>query len=125
MNHTLLIFLGAGLGGALRYWVSNTAYWFLGRQFPYGTLVVNASGCFFMGFLFVLIMERLDGIGYPLRSFLLIGLLGGYTTFSSFSIETLNLYESGDWFGALLNILLSTIACLLLTWLGIVLGRQL
>jgi len=125
VNNTLLIFLGAGVGGVFRYWISNGVYWFLGRQFPYGTLVVNASGSFLMGLLFVLILERFDGIGPQLRSLLLIGLLGGYTTFSSFSIETLNLFESGAWVGATLNIFISVTLCLALTWLGILGGRQL
>ncbi|MDP3560101.1 MAG: fluoride efflux transporter CrcB [Legionellaceae bacterium] len=125
MNHLILIFLGAGCGGVSRYGVSNAVYWFLGRQFPFGTLVVNASGSFLMGLLFTLIFERLDGIGPQLRSLLLIGFLGGYTTFSSFSIETLNLLENGGWFSALLNIVLSVFLCISLTWLGVIGGRQL
>lgn len=125
MINTLLIFLGAGMGGVLRYSVSNLIYELLGRQFPYGTLVVNASGSFLMGLLFVVILERFDGIGPQLRSLLLIGFLGGYTTFSSFSMETLTLFESGEWMRAGLNVLLSVTICLALTWLGILGGRQL
>jgi CrcB protein len=122
---TFLIFLGAGCGGVFRYWISNLSYWFLGRQFPYGTLIVNVSGCFLMGFLFVVLLERFDGVGPQLRSLLLIGLLGGYTTFSSFSIETLNLFENGAPLAGAANILLSVILCLAATWLGIIGGRQL
>lgn len=125
MNNALLIFLGSGVGGVFRYWISNGVYWFVGRQFPYGTLIVNATGSFLMGLLFVLILERLDGVGLQLRSLLLIGLLGGYTTFASFSIETLNLFESGAWINAILNIFISITLCLTLTWLGILGGRQL
>ena len=125
MGDTLLIFIGAGFGGVFRYWISNGVYWVLGRQFPYGTLIVNSTGCFLMGLLFVLFLERLNGIGQQLRPLLLIGFLGGYTTFSSFSLETMILYESGDWFGAILNIVLSIIVCVFLTWLGVGLGRQL
>lgn len=125
MLNTLLIFLGAGLGGVFRYWISNITYGFLGRQFPYGTLVVNVSGCFLMGLLFVLILERFDGIGPQLRSLLLIGFLGGYTTFSSFSIETLNLFENGAYLSASLNILLSIILCIVATWIGVMGARQL
>lgn len=125
MINTLLIFFGAGIGGVSRYWISNGVYWLLGRQFPYGTLVVNASGSFLMGLLFALLLERFNGIAPQLRSLLLIGFLGGYTTFSSFSIETLNLFESGAWISATLNIFISVMLCLVLTWLGILWGRQL
>lgn len=123
MTNTLLIFLGAGIGGVLRYWVSNIIYWMTSRQFPYGTLVINISGCFLMGLLFVLIIEHFDGP--QLRSFLLIGLLGGYTTFSSFSIETLNLFENGAWMSGFLNIFFSVILCIFAAWLGVLVGRQL
>lgn len=124
MLHTWLIFLGAGLGGVFRYWVSNGVYWLLGRQFPYGTLVVNATGCFVMGLVFFIVVQRIDGIGLQLRPFLLIGFLGGYTTFSSFSIETLILFEKGEWLSAFLNIVVSVTLCILLTWIGIRCGRQ-
>ncbi|OGT44664.1 MAG: camphor resistance protein CrcB [Gammaproteobacteria bacterium RIFCSPHIGHO2_12_FULL_38_11] len=125
MLNTFLIFIGAGSGGVFRFWVSNIAYWLLGRQFPYGTLIVNVSGCFLMGLLFVLLLERFDGVGPQLRSLLLIGFLGGYTTFSSFSIETLNLFESGASLSGVLNILLSVILCIAATWFGVIGGRQL
>ncbi|MFC3907493.1 fluoride efflux transporter CrcB [Legionella dresdenensis] len=125
MLNTLLIFLGAGFGGLSRYWVSTGIHYFVGRHFPYGTLFVNATGSFLMGLLFVLIIERFDGIGPQLRSLLLIGFLGGYTTFSSFSLETMALFENGAWLGGFLNILLSVVLCLTLTGLGIMVGRQL
>lgn len=125
MINTLLIFFGAGVGGVFRYWISNVIHWFLGRDFPYGTLVVNVSGCFLMGLLFVLILERFDVVKPQLRSLLLIGFLGGYTTFSSFSIETLNLFENGALLSASLNILLSVILCIGAAWLGVIGGRQL
>lgn len=124
MMNACLIFLGAGLGGLSRYGVSNGIHWWLGRAFPYGTLFVNASGSFLMGLFFALILERFDGIGPQLRAFLLIGFLGGYTTFSSFSVETLNLFESGAWLSAMLNIIGSVTLCIGLTWLGILWGRQ-
>ncbi len=124
MMNSWLIFMGAGLGGVARYGASNAIHLLLGRAFPYGTLFVNASGSFLMGLLFALILGRFDGMGPQLRSFLLIGFLGGYTTFSSFSIETLNLFESGAWFYALLNIIGSVTLCLTLTYLGILGGRQ-
>lgn len=125
MNNLILIFIGAGLGGVLRFWVSNATYLLLNRNFPYGTLLVNVSGSFLMGILFVIILERFNGLGPQLRALLLIGFLGGYTTFSSFSIETLNLFEAGEMVNAILNIVLNTSLCLVATWAGIILGRQL
>ncbi len=111
MTNAMLIFLGSGLGGISRYGVSLLTYSVLGKQFPYGTLVVNVTGCFLMGLLFELIIERFDGIGVPLRAFLLIGFLGGYTTFSSFSIETINLIENDQWLSGLSNIFFNMTLC--------------
>lgn len=125
MINILLIFFGAGLGGVLRYLVANNVYSAMGRQFPYGTLVVNVSGCFLMGILFAFLLDRFDGWGPELRALLLIGFLGGYTTFSSFSIETLNLVENGAWLGAASNIFFSVILCLIATWIGLIGGRHL
>src|SRR3990167_11042972 len=121
--NTLLIFIGAGSGGVFRYWISNGVYWFTGRQFPYGTLIVNVTGCFLMGFLFILILDRFNAIGPQLRAFLLIGFLGGYTTFSSFSIETLNLFENGAWLSGFMNIFFSVILCIFAAWIGVIGGR--
>lgn len=119
------VFIGAGLGGSLRYVLSNLSYGLLGRHFPWGTFLVNASGSFIMGVVFVVFMNRYAAFAPQLRLFLLVGLLGGYTTFSSFSIETWNLIESGAWFAGLANIFLHLVVCLGLTWLGIMWGRQL
>ncbi|MDF3055081.1 MAG: crcB 2 [Gammaproteobacteria bacterium] len=125
-SHTkfsLLIFFGCGIGGLFRYWISNIAYLILGRSFPFGTLIVNVSGSFLAGLLLTLVLERYDGAGPQLRAFLLIGFLGGYTTFSSFSVETVALIETGKWLSACMNIFLSTTLCVSVAWLGIVLGR--
>jgi CrcB protein len=125
VKNILLIFFGAGLGGVLRYWLSSGVHAIVGKEFPYGTLFVNVTGSLFMGILFVLIMDRFDGHGPQLRSLLLIGLLGGYTTFSSFSIETLHLIENGQWSSALMNVLLSTLLCIAAAWLGVIGARAL
>jgi len=125
MINLILIFLGSGLGAISRYGLSNVIHSLLGRDFPYGTLIINASGSFVMGLLFILILERFVGLAPQLRAFLLIGFLGGYTTFSSFSIETLNLFENGAWVAASLNILLNVILCISLAWLGVLGGRSL
>jgi CrcB protein len=125
LKNSIFIFIGAGIGGVLRYWVSNGAYYLLGRQFPYGTFVVNVSGCFLMGLLYILTLERFGISGSSLRALVLIGLLGGYTTFSTFSIETINLFENGNWLSASLNILLSTSVGMAAAWLGVMGGRSL
>ena len=125
MHKIILIGLGSGVGGILRYGLSTWVYSIIGRQFPYGTLAVNSIGCLMMGFLFILLLERFDGLGEPMRELLLIGFLGGFTTFSSFSIETMNLLENGESLLAMSNIFFSVFLCLLLTWMGILLGRAL
>lgn len=125
MYALLLVALGGALGSALRYIVSTGIYSMVGRAFPYGTLVVNVTGSLIMGMLSILFIERFNHNATELRSLILIGVLGGYTTFSSFSIETLNLFENGQSMLALLNILLSGFLCLGAVWLGALIGRQL
>lgn len=124
MNHLLLITLGSGLGGLCRYGLSTFVYTRLGKDFPYGTLSVNALGSFLIGFSFILLLERFDYMAPYFRSFLIIGFLGGFTTFSSFSLETLLLLEKGQWFSAFLNIFFSVLICVSLAGLGVLLGRQ-
>ena len=96
----------------------------LGRAFPWGTLVVNVIGSLLIGILGVLLVERM-AVSDELRFGVLVGLLGSFTTFSTFSIETLNLLEHGDITRAVLNAALSVIVCVLAAWLGVTLGRQL
>lgn len=114
---------GGALGALLRFWVSNGIYALLGRNFPYGTLAVNVLGSLLMGFLYVMLVDKL-AVGPQWRAVLLIGLLGAFTTFSTFSMETLNLVEAGEVFKALLNILLSVSLCLAATWFGVLAGRS-
>jgi len=120
-----LAFIAAGgaTGALMRYWMSNGIYALLGRGFPYGTLTVNVVGSLFMGFLYVFMIERMD-IRVEWRAGLLIGLLGAFTTFSTFSIETLNLLEAGEQLKAGLNILLSVTLCIVACWLGMIVGRN-
>ena len=123
MNQVLAIAAGGALGSVLRFWMSTWVHSFASRAFPYGTLVVNVTGCLLMGFLFVLFVDRLSD-NTVLRAGVLIGVLGGYTTFSSFSIETFNLIEQGEIIRALLNAFGSLVLCLSATWLGVIIGRQ-
>lgn len=118
------IAMGGAVGALLRFWVSTAVYDKLGRQFPWGTLSVNVLGSFLMGFLAILLVERLSS-SPEVRAFLLIGFLGAFTTFSTFSMETFNLIEQGETFSALMNIGVSVVACLTATGLGVLLGRSL
>lgn len=120
----ILIALGGAAGALLRFGMSNATHALLGRDFPYGTLMVNVIGSLTMGFLYVFFVERMD-VSPELRAALLIGLLGAFTTFSTFSIETLNLIEAGEQLKAAANILLSVTLSILACWFGLVLGRQL
>ncbi len=120
----LAIALGGALGALMRYWVSTAVYGWLGRGFPWGTLAVNVAGSLAMGVLYILLLERLT-TGPEVRAFLLIGLLGAFTTFSTFSIETFNLIEQAEIGKALLNMAASVLACVLAAWAGVILGRQL
>jgi CrcB protein len=123
MNQVLAIAGGGAVGAVLRYWVSTGVYTLTGRGFPYGTLVVNVLGSLLMGFLYIWLLERIPG-GVAARAFLLIGILGAFTTFSTFSIETLNLMEAGQFARALLNTLFSVVLCVGAAALGVMLARQ-
>ena len=120
----LVIACGGAIGALLRYMTSQFIYHRVGQEFPYGTLGVNIIGSLLMGFLYILLIERF-ALSSEWRSFLLIGLLGAFTTFSTFSIETLNLIFSGELVKAALNIVLSVLLCIIAAWIGIVIGRQL
>ena len=106
------IALGSALGGAGRYWCSGLVARHFGETLPWGTLVVNVLGSFVVGFADALLAST------PARQLVLSGLCGGYTTFSSFSLQTLGLVRDGKWVGAGANIGASVVTCLLSVWLG-------
>jgi fluoride exporter len=121
----ILAIAGGGALGALgRFFVSNGMYRLLGRDFPWGTLTVNSLGSFLMGMLFVLFIDRL-ATGPEVRGAILVGFLGAFTTFSTFSMETLSLIEDGSLVRAFLNVGMNVLICLLACWAGVLLGRLL
>jgi fluoride exporter len=116
------VFVGGGIGAAVRYWLSGSVYRFVGPDFPYGTLLVNVIGCFLIGFLMACFEERFT-VQPTLRVFLTIGILGGFTTFSTFSYETLMLLESGNYLRGTANVVISVFTCLGGCWFGGVIGK--
>jgi CrcB protein len=115
--------LGGALGTIGRYWCSGMVARLVGETFPWGTLMINVLGSFIIGFFAVLTGP--DGrlfVGTTARQFVMVGICGGYTTFSSFSLQTLNLMNDGEWFAAAGNIVLSVVLCLLAVWVGAVLA---
>jgi len=119
------IAVGSALGGVARYWCSGVAARLFGETFPWGTLLVNLTGSFVIGFFATLTSP--DGrifVGSTTRQFVMMGLLGGFTTFSSFSLQTLNLAQESQWLQAGGNIVGSVVLCLLAVWLGHLLAHS-
>lgn len=119
MQNYFWIAVGSALGGVARYWCSGVAARLIGETFPWGTLIVNVVGSLIIGFFATITAP--DGrlfVDATARQFVMIGLCGGYTTFSSFSLQTLNLMQDGQWLYVGLNISASVILCLLAVWIG-------
>jgi CrcB protein len=126
MLNYILVFLGAGAGGVSRFWVSGVTANRYGSSFPWGTLLVNVSGSFIIGFFNTLTAP--DGrwlVGPAARNCFMSGFCGGYTTFSSFSLQTLNLAQDEEWFYAGGNAVLNLVLCLAAVWLGHILAEWL
>lgn len=125
MNQIFAIATGGALGAVLRFLVSSGVYQWLGRGFPYGTLAVNIIGSFLLGLLTEgLVIQRI-ALGVDYRAAILIGFIGAFTTFSTFSLETLYLLEQGQTVKALGNIFISITTCLLAVWVGLLCSRAL
>lgn len=119
MLEYLIIAAGGALGSVARFWVSGFVAQRAGEFFPVGTLVVNITGSFVIGLFATLTDPEGRFLASPgVRQFVMLGICGGYTTFSSFSLQTLNLARDGEWLAAGANAVLSLVACLVAVWLG-------
>jgi CrcB protein len=119
------IAIGSALGGMLRYWCSGVAARLIGETFPWGTLIVNVAGSLVIGLFFTLTGP--DGrllVNSTARQFVMVGICGGYTTFSSFSLQTLTLLQEGQFHYAAGNIVASVLLCMLAVWLGHMMAAQ-
>jgi CrcB protein len=122
MNVILLVALGGAVGSVARYLMASSIQTATGWDFPLGTVLVNILGCFLIGILYVLLVARPDP-RHDLRALLMVGVMGGFTTFSSFSLETVTMAMNGNYTGATLNVVISVAACLVGTILGVTLAR--
>ena len=122
----LAVALGSALGGVARYWCTGVVSRAFGETFPWGTLLVNVLGSFLIGLVAAVTGPEGRLLMSPVtRQFWLVGIFGGFTTFSSFSLGTLRLVQDGEWLWAGTNVTLSVILCLLGVWLGAVLASVL
>lgn len=122
------IALGGALGSVGRFWCNGLVSERFGQTFPWGTLAVNVAGSFIIGFTGALATPegRLNPQSRAFATqFFMLGVCGGYTTFSSFSLQTLNLLRDGEWLYAGGNVLLSVVLCMVAVWLGWLLGTVL
>ena len=120
-----LVALGGAIGSVARFWCSGLVANALGQTFPWGTLVVNIAGSLVIGFTATLTGP--DGrmfVPSDVRTFIMVGICGGYTTFSSFSLQTLALMQDGEWFQAGGNVVLSVVLCMVSVWIGHVLAAS-
>jgi CrcB protein len=111
------IAVGSALGGMARYWLTGFVAILFGVQFPWGTILINVMGSFVIGFFATLTAHRWP-VPFELRAFVMVGLCGGFTTFSAFSLQTLELARFGRWLEAGGNVLLSVVLCLIAVWFG-------
>jgi CrcB protein len=116
---SIWIALGGAIGSVLRFWLAEAAALAFGNEFPWGTVIANITGCFVIGFVATLTgPEGRVFAGTAARQFIMIGICGGYTTFSSFSLQTLTMLQAGDGAKAAVNVGASIVLCLLAVWVG-------
>ena len=122
MGNYIAIFIGGGVGSIVRYALSRWIYVLSNSTFPVGTLVVNIISCFILGIFLGLVTDKYL-INPVIKTFVVVGFCGGFSTFSTFSYETLELMRLGQYFYALANILLSVVVCIVCTWGGIIVAK--
>jgi len=118
----IFLALGGALGALMRYGLSGFVYKLIGTDFPYGTLVVNLTGCFFMG-VSIALAETKFVIGPNLKLFIMIGFLGAFTTFSTFILETDNLLRDSEMARTFMNVFLNVIVCFVFLRIGAFVGK--
>ncbi|MBN8216675.1 MAG: fluoride efflux transporter CrcB [Spirochaetes bacterium] len=119
MRNYVYVALGGAIGSVARYWLSGAFARWIGAGFPWATLCVNVTGSLLIGFFAALTAADGRNLLSPgMRTFLMVGICGGYTTFSSFSLQTMELAQGGQWLKAGGNILASVASCLVAVWLG-------
>jgi CrcB protein len=121
-NNYFLVFIGGGIGAVFRYWLSGVIPGYTGSQFPYGILIINILGCFLIGLLMAVAEERF-AVSPMVRIFLTVGILGGFTTFSTFSYETIALLRDGELLKAALYVGSSVVFGLGATHIGSSIGK--
>jgi CrcB protein len=122
MTKYLMVAIGGALGSALRFWVGEYVGHRMGGRFPYGTFVINCTGSFLIGLVITLLSERAHW-NPNWRYLIPIGFIGGYTTFSTFELETFRSFQDGEGLVASLNVILSVIVGFISVWLGVITGR--
>jgi len=123
MTKYLMVGLGGAFGAILRFWLGGFVSERMGVRFPYGTFVINCTGSFLIGLAVTLLAER--GHWNPNWRYLIpIGFIGGYTTFSTFELETFRSFQDGEILMASLNVVLSVVVGFLSVWLGVITGRS-
>ncbi len=121
----LWVAIGGALGSMARYWLAGLVADILGPEFPWGTILINIAGSFIIGAAALLLSMQRHALGFDSRAFVMVGLCGGFTTFSAFSLQTLELARLGRWFEAGANVVGSVVLCLLAVWAGHALAASL
>ncbi|MGB2670914.1 MAG: fluoride efflux transporter CrcB [Candidatus Acidiferrum sp.] len=122
MGKYLMVGIGGFLGSIARFWLGGYIGAKMGTRFPYGTMVINCTGCFLIGFIVTLMAERTHW-SPNWRYLIPIGFIGAYTTLSTFEYETFRAMQEGDILIAFLNVMISVIVGFFLVWLGVIAGR--